>query len=117
MRFKNLNMKYHEPECVNNFFKFFFNVHRGRVNRDRQPSEEGSEHSANLSNFYNVKLPNDIDNSETERKSTPRESGTRLSLPQTNISSLLFRVVKTTLSSSYNISGLVPVCWLLFQCF
>ena len=31
--------------------------------------------------------------------------------------SLLFRVVKTTLSSSYNISGLVPVCWLLFQCF
>ena len=29
----------------------------------------------------------------------------------------LFRVVKTTLSSSYNISGLVPVCWLLFQCF
>ena len=25
----------------------------------------------------------------------------------------LFRVVKTTLSSSYNISGLVPVCWLL----
>ena len=30
---------------------------------------------------------------------------------------LFFRVVKTTLSSSYNISGLVPVCWLLFQCF
>ena len=29
----------------------------------------------------------------------------------------LFRVIKTTLSSSYNISGLVPVCWLLFQCF
>ena len=29
----------------------------------------------------------------------------------------LFRVVKTTLSSSYNISGLVPVYWLLFQCF
>ena len=29
----------------------------------------------------------------------------------------LFRVVKTTLSSSYNISGLIPVCWLLFQCF
>ena len=29
----------------------------------------------------------------------------------------LFRVVKKTLSSSYNISGLVPVCWLLFQCF
>ena len=29
----------------------------------------------------------------------------------------LFRVVKTTLSSSYNISGLVPVCWLLFHCF
>ena len=28
----------------------------------------------------------------------------------------LFRVVKTTLSSSYNISGLVPACWLLFQC-
>ena len=23
----------------------------------------------------------------------------------------------TPLSSSYNISGLVPVCWLLFQCF
>ena len=32
-------------------------------------------------------------------------------------SNRLFRVVKTTLSSSYNISGLVPVCWLLFQCF
>ena len=31
--------------------------------------------------------------------------------------SLLFRVVKTTLSSSYNISGLVAACWLLFQCF
>ena len=30
---------------------------------------------------------------------------------------MLFRVVKTTLSSSYNISGLIPVCWLLFQCF
>ena len=29
----------------------------------------------------------------------------------------LFRVVKTALSSSYNISGLVPVCCLLFQCF
>ena len=31
--------------------------------------------------------------------------------------SMLFRVVKTTLSSSYNISGLVAACWLLFQCF
>ena len=30
---------------------------------------------------------------------------------------MLFRVVKTTLSSNYNISGLIPVCWLLFQCF
>ena len=29
----------------------------------------------------------------------------------------LFRGVGTPLSSSYNISGLVPVCWLLFQCF
>ena len=28
----------------------------------------------------------------------------------------LFRGEKTPLSSSYNISGLVPVCWLLFQC-
>ena len=28
-----------------------------------------------------------------------------------------FRGVITPLSSSYNISGLVPVCWLLFQCF
>ena len=31
-----------------------------------------------------------------------------------------FRVIRgeiTPLSSSYNISGLVPVCWLLFQCF
>ena len=33
------------------------------------------------------------------------------------IALVFFRVVKTTLSSSYNISGLVPVCWLLFQCF
>ena len=31
---------------------------------------------------------------------------------------LLFRCEKITpLSSSYNISGLVPVCWLLFQKF
>ena len=30
---------------------------------------------------------------------------------------LLFRGEITPLSSSYNISGLVPVCWLLFQCF
>ena len=29
----------------------------------------------------------------------------------------LFRGEITTLSSGYNISGLVPVCWLLFQCF
>ena len=29
----------------------------------------------------------------------------------------LFRVVNTTLSSSYNILELVPACWLLFQCF
>ena len=29
----------------------------------------------------------------------------------------LFRGEITPLSSSYNISGLVPVCWLLFQCF
>ena len=28
-----------------------------------------------------------------------------------------FRGVMTPLSSSYNIPGLVPVCWLLFQCF
>ena len=31
--------------------------------------------------------------------------------------STLFRGEITPLSSSYNISGLVPVCWLLFQCF
>ena len=31
--------------------------------------------------------------------------------------SCLFRVVNATLSSSYNIPGLVPVCWLLFQWF
>ena len=30
---------------------------------------------------------------------------------------VLFRGEITPLSSSYNISGLVPVCWLLFQCF
>ena len=30
---------------------------------------------------------------------------------------LFFRGEITPLSSSYNISGLVPVCWLLFQCF
>ena len=29
----------------------------------------------------------------------------------------LFRDGMPSLSSSYNISGLVPVCWLLFQCF
>ena len=29
----------------------------------------------------------------------------------------LFRGEITPLSFSYNISGLVPVCWLLFQCF
>ena len=29
----------------------------------------------------------------------------------------LFRGEITPLSSSYNISGLVPMCWLLFQCF
>ena len=29
----------------------------------------------------------------------------------------LLRGEITPLSSSYNISGLVPVCWLLFQCF
>ena len=28
-----------------------------------------------------------------------------------------FRDGMPSLSSSYNISGLVPVCWLLFQCF
>ena len=31
--------------------------------------------------------------------------------------SLLFRGIIMPLSSSYNISGLVPACWLLFQCF
>ena len=30
---------------------------------------------------------------------------------------VLFRGEITPLSSSYNISGLVPVCWLLFLCF
>ena len=30
---------------------------------------------------------------------------------------IFFRGEITPLSSSYNISGLVPVCWLLFQCF
>ena len=29
----------------------------------------------------------------------------------------LFRDGMPSLSSSYNIFGLVPVCWLLFQCF
>ena len=29
----------------------------------------------------------------------------------------LFRGEITPLTSSYNISGLVPLCWLLFQCF
>ena len=29
----------------------------------------------------------------------------------------LFRDEMTSLSSSYNILGLVPACWLLFQCF
>ena len=29
----------------------------------------------------------------------------------------LFRDGMPSLSSSYKISGLVPVCWLLFQCF
>ena len=33
------------------------------------------------------------------------------------VCSELFRGEITPLSSSYNISGLVPVCWLLFQCF
>ena len=28
-----------------------------------------------------------------------------------------FRGIRMPLSSSYNISGLVPACWLLFQCF
>ena len=32
-------------------------------------------------------------------------------------SNRLFRGEIMPLSSSYNISGLVPVCWLLFQCF
>ena len=31
--------------------------------------------------------------------------------------SVLFRDGMPSLSSSYKISGLVPVCWLLFQCF
>ena len=30
---------------------------------------------------------------------------------------IFFSGVRTLLSSSYNIPGLVPVCWLLFQCF
>ena len=30
---------------------------------------------------------------------------------------VFFRGEITPLSSSYKISGLVPVCWLLFQCF
>ena len=30
---------------------------------------------------------------------------------------IFFRGEITPLSSSYNISGLVSVCWLLFQCF
>ena len=34
-----------------------------------------------------------------------------------NANHILFRGEITPLSSSYNISGLVPVCWLLFQCF
>ena len=34
-----------------------------------------------------------------------------------DLASLLFRGEITPLSSSYDISGLFPVCWLLFQCF
>ena len=34
-----------------------------------------------------------------------------------NLVIVLFRGEITPLSSSYNISGLVPVCWLLFECF
>ena len=30
---------------------------------------------------------------------------------------IFFRDGMPSLSSSYNISGLVPACWLLFQCF
>ena len=38
-------------------------------------------------------------------------------LLNTLYSFFFFRGEITPLSSSYNISGLVPVCWLLFQCF
>ena len=34
-----------------------------------------------------------------------------------HVFSIFFRDGMPSLSSSYNISGLVPVCWLLFQCF
>ena len=46
-----------------------------------------------------------------------QSSCTVLILREQWLRKVLFRVVKTTLSSGYNISGLVPVCWLLFQCF
>lgn len=55
---------------------FGSSIRGGRhISGDRQPSEEGSENSGNLATFY--KIHNDIDDrgSETERKSTPRESG------------------------------------------
>ena len=45
-------------------------------------------------------------------------AGTRVhNLESWSQKSILFRGEITPLSSSYNISGLVPVCWLLFQCF
>ena len=41
----------------------------------------------------------------------------RRQLSTSHFDSLFFRGEITPLSSSYNISGLFPVCWLLFQCF
>ena len=38
-------------------------------------------------------------------------------LQQSVVFMSLFRGEITPFSSSYNISGLVPACWLLFQCF
>ena len=40
-----------------------------------------------------------------------------LRIVKESLMSDLFRGEITPLSSSYNIPGLVPVCWLLFQCF
>ena len=45
------------------------------------------------------------------------ERGICISCMEKQVFVNLFRGEITPLSSSYNIPGLVPVCWLLFQCF